>query len=156
MNRLTYRSGDVTKTNDKCVIAHICNDVGLWGRGFVNEITKTFGEEPRNKYREWYMKRIGFLKLGDVQFVEVNENVTIANMIGQKGVRQIGGQKPIRYDAVKEALCTVMKEHTDIRMPLIGTGLAGGSWDIMEPILIELLEVFENCTITVYTLPENL
>ena len=151
MNRLNYKQGDVTKITEKCVIAHICNDVGLWSRGFVNEITKTFGEEPRNKYREWYMK-YRILKLGDVQFVHVNENITIANMIGQKGVREIANTKPIRYDALKEALTKVMMKYTDIRMPFIGTGLAGGSWDIIEPILIELLEMFEKCTITVYKL----
>jgi len=48
-----YLIGDATKPDvaGNKIIAHICNDVGGWGKGFVLAISKSW-PEPERKYRE--------------------------------------------------------------------------------------------------------
>mgnify|MGYP002351074259 FL=1 len=42
MNKIIYLKGDATKPEGlgPRIIAHICNDVGLWGKGVVLAISK--------------------------------------------------------------------------------------------------------------------
>lgn len=153
MNRLKIIKGDATKPNvEPCVIAHICNNRGIWSKGFVNSLTQTFGYLPKEQYRIWFQKFALTRKipLGSVQFVNISENIKIANMVCQEGLISFEGVKPIRYEAVEEALKIVMKNHNEIHMPKIGCGLAGGKWCIIEEILVRLLKEYENCNITVY------
>jgi hypothetical protein len=58
-------------------------------------------------------------------------------MIAQVGIRQF---KPPRYAALEECLGKVAayameKRIVSVYMPRIGCGLAGGTWDCVEPIL---------------------
>lgn len=141
---LTYVVGDATRpiTTGKSVLAHVCNDMGRWGRGFVISINKTFENIPCDNYREWYRQQYCSLTLGDVQFVEIN-----ANMVAQRGVFTIRGVPPIRYDAFRTALCTVFSAHSDVHMPRIGCGFAGGQWEYIEEILLDTLsEYASRCT----------
>ena len=81
--------------------------------------------------------------LGEVQFVRVNDSTVVANMIGQHGIRGHGKLPPIRYEAVDKALGRVgeeaLKMDASVHMPRIGCGLAGGSWDRIEPLIISRL-----------------
>ena len=38
---IRYVEGDATRPlgNDPCIVVHICNDFGAWGRGFVLAIS---------------------------------------------------------------------------------------------------------------------
>lgn len=53
------------------------------------------------------------------------------------------GNPPIRYEAVRSALEKVavhaLQHDASIHMPRIGCGLAGGTWDKIEPLLTECL-----------------
>ncbi len=40
------------------VIAHVCNDLGGWGKGFVLAVSKRWAE-PERAYREWHRGRAG-------------------------------------------------------------------------------------------------
>ena len=42
MNKIIYLKGDATKPEGlgTKIIAHVCNDVGLWGKGFVLAVSK--------------------------------------------------------------------------------------------------------------------
>jgi O-acetyl-ADP-ribose deacetylase (regulator of RNase III) len=46
--------GDATSPQDKGrkVIAHVCNDLGGWGKGFVLAVSRRW-PEPERDYREW-------------------------------------------------------------------------------------------------------
>jgi O-acetyl-ADP-ribose deacetylase (regulator of RNase III) len=60
-------------------------------------------------------------------------------MVGQHGLKRAGGKPPIRYEAVETALVKVAEEakrlKATIHMPRIGCGLAGGTWEHIEPII---------------------
>jgi O-acetyl-ADP-ribose deacetylase (regulator of RNase III) len=132
---LVYITGDATRPAERGnkVIPHICNDLGKWGKGFVLAISKRWsGPEMMYRSSKPYT-------LGDVQFVKAEEDITVANIIGQHDIRVIDDIPPIRYDAVREGLRKVceyaLKNNASIHMPKIGCGLAGGSWDIIKDII---------------------
>jgi len=60
-------------------------------------------------------------------------------LVGQHGIRATKGKPPIRYEAVGEGLQRVGDKAIEIgasvHMPRIGCGLAGGSWDRIEPLV---------------------
>ena len=67
----------------------------------------------------------------------------MANMIGQQGVKHGSKGPPVRYAAIEQALAMVgvraASEGASVHMPRIGTGLAGGEWSQVEPMLIAML-----------------
>jgi O-acetyl-ADP-ribose deacetylase (regulator of RNase III) len=157
MSQLTYVVGDATRPagNGPRIIVHVCNDIGGWGAGFVMAISRRWSD-PEESYRRWHAENgdVPF-QLGQVQFVEVEDSLWVANMIGQHGIRRSGSDPPIRYDAVRSGLHRVAEfaiaSGASVHMPRIGCGLAGGSWDQMEPIIIQTL-VEAGVEATVYDL----
>jgi O-acetyl-ADP-ribose deacetylase (regulator of RNase III) len=144
MKNIEYKKGDASNPLGKGnkIIVHICNDVGGWGKGFVLAISKRW-KAPENKYRTWYQSKNNF-NLGEVQFVQVEQSLWIANLIGQhKIIKDENGNAPIRYDAVKDGLRKVADFasaiNASIHMPRIGCGLAGGKWETIEPIIEETI-----------------
>jgi O-acetyl-ADP-ribose deacetylase (regulator of RNase III) len=142
---ITYLKGDATSPQAKGVklICHICNDAGGWGKGFVLAISKRW-KQPERAYREWYKDRSkNDFALGAVQFVQVEPYIWIANMVAQRGTRTGSHGPPIRYEAVAECLKNVASKSAEMRasihMPRIGCGLAGGSWERIEPLILENL-----------------
>jgi O-acetyl-ADP-ribose deacetylase (regulator of RNase III) len=140
---LTVLKGDATAPQAKGnkIIVHVCNDIGGWGKGFVLAISKRWSE-PEKAYRKWHRDKKNF-KLGEVQFVVVSQYITVANMIGQRGIKTGSSGVPIRYEAVAEGLAKVAEKAIEIdasvHMPRIGCGLAGGKWEKIEPIIIDNL-----------------
>ena len=94
------------------------------------------------RHRRWYSDGAGFA-LGAVRFVQVEPATWVANMIGQHGLLTDSGTPPVRYDAVAQCLDTVAGHastlHASVHMPRIGTGLAGGDWSAIEPIIVRTL-----------------
>lgn len=143
MKPINYRVGDATKPQilGNKIIAHVCNDIGAWGKGFVLAISK-LSTAPERAYREWFKGSAeNDFALGAVQFVRLSPELVVANMIGQHGIRKTGGLPPIRYDAVERALETVGQKAliigASVHLPRIGCGLAGGEWDKIEPLIQE-------------------
>jgi O-acetyl-ADP-ribose deacetylase (regulator of RNase III) len=140
MAAVNYIIGDATnpKIDGNKIIVHVCNDIGGWGKGFVMAISKRW-KTPENKYREWFKSQDNF-SLGQTQFVKVEDDLWIANVIGQHKInKDENGNPPIRYDAIAKGLDTVTKFAQDnkatVHMPRIGCGLAGGTWDKIEPLI---------------------
>ncbi len=158
MKSIVYLVGDATKpmgAGNK-IIAHVCNDVGAWGKGFVLALSKLSPLLERS-FREWDGGREhNDFALGAVQFVPVSPDIMVANMIGQHGIRALRGVPPIRYDAVESALKTVGSkariENASVHLPRIGCGLAGGEWSKIEP-LIEQQICSLGVPVFVYDLP---
>ncbi len=133
--------GDATSPQAKRpkVIAHICNDLGGWGKGFVLAISKKW-PQPERDYRDWHRHRAGNdFALGAVRLVPVQADIWVANMIGQHGMRAGSSGPPIRYPAVEQCMCTLgdlaIELGASVHMPRIGCGLAGGRWDRIEPLI---------------------
>lgn len=171
---IKYIKGDATEPvgNKVKIIAHICNDIGGWGKGFVTAISKKW-KRPEKEYRNWFKseefeptkfieaQRIESrdaysnekkFKLGNVQFVKADENIWIANMIAQRKIRKSkDGIPPIRYDSVSQCLSRVREfakgKNASVHMPRIGCGLAGGKWEKIEPIINQELIAHEVETI---------
>ena len=83
---ILYIKGDATAPigSGVKVITHICNDIGGWGKGFVLALSKKW-KMPEEAYRQWYKSQEEFT-LGAVQFVNVENELYVANMIGQHGI----------------------------------------------------------------------
>ncbi|RYF23873.1 MAG: Appr-1-p processing protein [Flavobacteriales bacterium] len=151
---INYLKGDATQpliTGNK-IIVHICNDIGGWGKGFVTAISKRW-KAPEKQYRAWYKSKDGFA-LGEVQFVQVEDDLWVANLIGQHKIyKNEQGLPPIRYEAVAEGLQKVAEFATEhqasVHMPRIGCGLAGGTWDKIEPLILQSL-IAKNVDVDVY------
>jgi O-acetyl-ADP-ribose deacetylase (regulator of RNase III) len=163
MSKLTYINGDATSPvgSGQKIIIHVCNDVGAWGAGFVIAISKKW-KEPQRAYLDWYKDELdetgrkkgsAVLTLGQVQFVPVENDIEIGNMIGQHNVGMIKGKPPIRYNAIRAALqvvCTrALGMAATVHAPRFGAGLAGGDWNTIEQIINEEL-VDKGIDVTIY------
>ena len=160
MAKLTRIKGDATKPANAgevgIVIPHVVNDIRRWGSGFVNAITARFGETPRNEYMRWGESNDSdpnssgitdtvsraFI-LGAVQYVKVDNDITIANMLAQHKTRDTNDlpRPPIRYGALAEAMQGVRRHcwgGKEIHCPKFGSDLAGGDWEVIEQMIQEI------------------
>jgi O-acetyl-ADP-ribose deacetylase (regulator of RNase III) len=154
---LRYVAGDATSplrdVAGNVIIVHVCNDVGGWGAGFVNALSARWWQ-PEHCYRHFasQYRRPDFLPLGTVLFVKVENDVWVANLIGQHQVRVRNADPPaVRPGAIRQGLRYVAEYAArigaTIHMPLIGTGLGGGEGDTIERIVLDELDAF---SVTVY------
>ena len=151
--QIQYLTGDATRpvgTGNK-IIAHVCNDVGKWGKGFVLAISERW-PQPRDEFLLLHSRRA--LILGMVQLVRVERSIWVANLIAQRGTVAVGGVPPIRYDALLECLKQLgfqaHQSQASIHLPRIGCGLAGGKWDKVEKLIRDTLPATR---VYVYDLP---
>ncbi|HEX8913546.1 MAG TPA: hypothetical protein VF796_14400, partial [Humisphaera sp.] len=118
---IRYIAGEATdpQGDGPKVIAHVCNDLGRWGRGFVVPLGERY-PEAKARYFAWHRGSaagggsvVGTAAeprpfvLGEVQFVPVAGDLWVANMIGQHKVKPVDGVPPVRYDAIAVALAAV-------------------------------------------------
>lgn len=145
---IRYVVGDATRPlgQGPRVIAHVVNTIGAWGAGFVVAVSRRW-PEPERDYRE-----LDARPLGSVQFVSVGEGIVVANMIAQEGV---GGPRPLRYGALVRCLERVrdyaLTHGASLHAPRLGCGLAGGRWQVVEPLIEETL-CAHGVDVTVYDL----
>lgn len=149
MKSISYLIGDATrpKIAGQKIIAHICNDKGAWGKGFVLALSK-ISPAPELAYRKWFANRKNNdFALGSVQFVRFAPETLVANMIGQHDIRTICGVPPIRLRGVEKALSKVCRKalqlNASVHLPRIGCGLAGGDWSRIQPLIEEQLCAFD-------------
>jgi O-acetyl-ADP-ribose deacetylase (regulator of RNase III) len=148
---ITYLKGDATcpQAKGNKLIAHICNDLGGWGKGFVLALSKRWAT-PEDLYRKWHKTRFYHdggpdddFCLGNIQIVPVDKYIFVVNMIAQHGVKHGSKGPPIRYDALETCLnklrIVAIDTLASIHMPRIGCGLAGGKWEKIEPIIQKTL-----------------
>lgn len=155
MKEIIYIKGDATSPQTKGVkiIAHICNNIGAWGKGFVMAVSHRWSE-PEKSYREWHRHRAkNDFELGAIQLIQVEKYIHVTNMIAQQGIKKGSKGVPIRYEAVEMCLEKLAKEaqklHASVHMPKIGCGLAGGSWAKIEPLIQKSL-LSKDITTVVY------
>lgn len=153
---ITYLVGDATqpKATGTKIVVHICNDLGKWGKGFVLAISKRW-KSPEAIYKSSF-SAVKKPALGDVQFIPVESDIVVANIIGQAGIRSPKDTKspaPIRYPAVRQGLATIaqyaLQHNASVHMPRIGCGLAGGKWEDVEQIINDEL-IAKKISTTVY------
>lgn len=138
------------------IIAHICNDAGGWGAGFVLALSQR-DMRPEHAYHKWSTEPD--FQLGNIQMVDyVEPGLYCANMIAQHGFGKTTDGAyipPVRYLALVACLRKLQRQAesyvlpVSIHMPRIGCGLGGGTWDQVEP----LLNYFIKFPVWVYDLP---
>ena len=144
---ITYIHGDATYPigEGNKVIIHCNNDIKRWGKGFVCAISKRW-KKPETQYK-FHQE----MKLGTVDFVQVEDDIWIGNMIGQHTIWNQNGIPPIRYGAIRKCLKHVhewcVKNNATVHCPKFGAGLAGGKWEEIEKIINEELS---DISVTVY------
>ena len=142
MKQIKHIQGDVLRPigEGKKIIPHCCNDLGIMGAGVALAIKRKW-PIVFNKYKSWSQQKS--FKLGKVQFIKVEEDIIIANMIGQHDVRTKNRVAPIRYGAINKCLAsiaeTALKCNASVHAPRFGAGLAGGKWDLIEKSIIQNL-----------------
>lgn len=164
MSPIKYLVGDASKPvgSGVKIIAHVCNDVGAWGAGFVLAISK-MSAAPENAYRSWYKARTASgtpFALGEIQVVKVSDDLYVANMISQHGLRSKDNPVPLDMVGLKNCLeklsvfCRSSGLSAEVHMPRIGAGLAGGRWESIEPIISSVL-CDAGVPVIVYDFKEN-
>ena len=154
---VNYVKGDATKPqgDGQKIIAHIVNDEGLWGAGFVLAVDK-LSPIPRNLYLRDY-EYWTFIPLGQIQMSSVGHkkpDIMVCNMVAQhRTIRTI--EKPICYKSLEAALNLLAEEAIEmdasVHMPRIGAGLARGDWNVIESIIDRTLTL-RDISVTVYDL----
>lgn len=162
---IEYIVGDLFDSieNDKpTVIAHVCNDQGAWGAGFVVPLGMKY-PIARNAYLAWHKEGVwtpelenqftgssiegGYddFKQGLVQLVKINDNLYVANMVAQN----LGGRRPLNYLSLAKCLGIVNDtcQGFDILCPRFGAGLAGGDWYVIECLI---QDTWKDMTIKVF------
>lgn len=152
---ITHIKGDLFNHIDNYhqtnnLIIHICNNVGKWGKGFVLAISNKW-KSPEAEYRNLYS-----YKLGTTQFITVANNISVGNMIAQKGINTGFNRSICRVDyealrsCLKESNIFAMEYKCTIHMPMIGAGLAGGDWNIIYQIIKDTFD--SSIDIRIYSL----
>ena len=156
MKKINYIIGDATEpvgAGNK-IIAHVCNNKGGWGKGFVLAISKKWGypEEHYRSLNKYYSV------LGTIGVVRVDEGIYVANMVCQDGYKSSNNPIPLRYNYLNACLNslreTAEEVNASVHMPRIGCGLAGGNWTLIEPIIQKTL-VEKGIEVFVYDLTEE-
>lgn len=158
---LNHVTGDATQPQGEGpkLLVHVCNDIGAWGRGFVLPLGKRFPAVKR-AYGQWFAGETSQpFALGEVQFVPVAPDLTVANLIGQHDIarkNRPAALPPVRYEAIRQGLTRVREEArrtlASVHMPRIGAGVAGGDWAVIAAIIEEELTA-HGLSVTVYDLP---
>lgn len=139
---IKYMEGDASLPpfpEHMCIIAHICNNKGKWGRGFVLDLAKT-----HPKSQQSYLKLSSF-PLGTIQMVYSKDKTSVCNMIAQDGLPSKTNPVPCKVNYLRKclrSLAAFVKEtnpFTFVCMPRIGCGYGGLVWETIEEIIQETL-----------------
>ena len=144
---IQHLTGDATRPvgDGNKIIAHVCNDGGKWGKGFIPAVSKRWWQ-PEAEYRKWALR--DSLKLGSVHLVPVRKGIFVANMVAQHD-----NEPSVRCDALlecfKELGFHAHQRNASIHMPRIG----GGKWDAVEK---QITDTLPGTDVFVYDLPESI
>lgn len=160
---LRFVTGDVSRpeTTAPVIVGHITNDAShAWGRQGVAQALRTRFPEAARSYRYWTIASPDNLQLGNVHIIEasVDPPVYVASIVAQHGYGP-GSPPRLTYVALADALDKVGNAAAamaaEVHLPRIGTGQAGGRWDLVEAEIDEAL-VGRDVPVVVYTLPHRL
>lgn len=177
MTQINYVTGDATRPRGgedgrPRIIVHVVNDKPAWGAGFVVALSARW-RAPESSYRAWARSREQAeldpsaerrgaqyppFELGQILIVQVEQNLYVANVLAQHGIRWEGDVPPIRYEALEQGLGRVAEwaaaRGASVHGPRLGAGLAGGQWGLVERMLTEAF-CARDIPVTIYDLPQD-
>jgi len=141
------------------IILQNCNTYCVMGAGIAAQIKSRY---PEAYQADLATKQLGDDKLGNYSIANIKDkNLVVVNIYGQIGIGNDGGplNRNAQYDYIFDALYRfaddITKENPTKKIIVstvkICAGLAGGSWRIVEAILLTIEEAFPNIEFHVYT-----
>jgi uncharacterized protein DUF955 len=153
---ITELIGDATDPRGQGprLIVHLVNDKTTnWGGPFARALRSRY-PIAQAAFREWAAEP-GHLRLGQVHFVDVADDVTVATIVAQKGYGP-SAKTRVRFAALRDCLeqvAAVARERgAALHMPRIGTGEGRADWAIIRELIDDAL-VRAGIDVTTYTLP---
>jgi O-acetyl-ADP-ribose deacetylase (regulator of RNase III) len=131
--KIEYRTGNLFLDTNIAYIVHCVNAQHRMKSGFAKEL--------RERYPDAYDTYMAepVLRMGDIIPHVAPDSRTIFHLVGQQHYGN-DGERYVSYDAITEGIVTLNKiapeiRMTELAMPLIGAGLAGGSWSVISEII---------------------
>lgn len=136
------------------IIVHGCNSHGVMGSGIAKEVRARF-PHAYQVYTTAYSKAINAglpgLPLGSVTWAKVGDRKWIVNAVTQKDYGRDPDRVYVNYQAMFDAFDAIRKniesgdiDNLGVFFPLIGCGLANGTWakvaDIIETAIGPIIE----------------
>ena len=122
-------------------IVHQCNCRGVMGRGLALAIRNRWPIVYQH-YRSAYDR--GLLRLGTIQPVQVSPSLWVINLMGQDGWgtdRTRTDLDALRTAWPKVSIWAAERGLTVYAPWMIGCGLAGGDWAVVQPLVEGLCDV---------------
>jgi O-acetyl-ADP-ribose deacetylase (regulator of RNase III) len=153
-----YTEGDVVEPDCRGIriVAFLTNDVTPnWGGGVARQVA-TRKPDIQATFRTDAKEHPETLQLGKAIFLKANSTLYYAALVAQHGLAR-NSEPKIDYEALGEALrklgLRARNLQASIHMPKIGTGLAGGRWDMIEQMIREHITLLAD--VYVYELPRR-
>lgn len=157
--KIYYLKGNALEPrgNETKVIAHVVNNKATaWGgAGFAKQLKAKY-PKAETEYKAFFSANRPLFKLGNIHTAQVADDLYIVSMIAQKGYGP-GNERRLQYSALDQCLTTLRDvarmRNASVHMPRIGTGQAGGSWEVIEEMIINQL-IRAGIQVTIYDLPD--
>lgn len=136
---IQYVTGDATAPigSGPKIIAHITNNSGGWGRGFVRAVSRKW------QVAEAFYRGKRLHQLGDCDLIDVEPGIWVANLCAQDGYASSECPVAVSYKALGTCLDALCPEALEIgatvHCPRIGCGLGGGRWETVSALLTQRL-----------------
>lgn len=150
--KIITKYGNLIENVKQGWIVHGCNARGVMGGGFALAVKNKYPDAFQS-YRKEFLEN--GLKLGANNIHIQNNNLAIVNAITQKDFGS-DGKRYVSYDAIQscfndlnEKISAIESIPQEIHIPLIGCGLANGSW----PIVSAIIEDTAKYPVTLWILP---
>ena len=137
--KIIYKRGDLLSCEEPWIL-HGCNAQGKMASG-VAKLIRAKWPSAYTVYMWQYDNEA--MQLGRVTYAQQDDGKTIFNGITQEFYGK-DGRKYVSYKAIEDVLWCVDqtaaaqdKIGIHVAMPMIGAGLGGGDWDVIEALIEE-------------------
>lgn len=142
------------------IIPHVCNNINSFGAGFAAYLSNRCPIVKENFHMLGNKSKLGYVQYISIKKDQIhNHELIIANMIAQNKTISKDNPRPLNYEALLKCMMDVRnfsKAHrqkynnkVEIHCPRFGSGLAGGNWEFIEDLIID---IWYDIPITIYGL----
>lgn len=135
--------GDLLQSVKYGVILQQVNAQNKMGSGFAKAVYEKYPavKKAYHEYFELFPLDQGTRALGQIQVIPVSEGLWVLNIVGQEFFGK-DGKRYTSYDALDDGLSmvgewlrTMNLPATKVHHPLLGCGLGGGHWPVVEALI---------------------
>jgi O-acetyl-ADP-ribose deacetylase (regulator of RNase III) len=152
-NKINYKVGNILANVTSGVLLHSVNTLGVMGAGVARGIKSRY-PDTFNTYAARCNDQFdasGSALVGTYIFTKENHGkLTIINAFGQTAIGRAG--RLVSYDALDQIFSDIYSGPLDVVQTIdtvkIGAGLGGGSWPVIEQILLSRIP--DGCIVNVW------